>query len=273
MKIAEYKIINNKNVFQSIIEAPVINGVDVVIYNSTKTLPDVLPTVYQDLILENAGTEDEKWVLVDRVIEGIFYLMSSGEMHESVLHADLHLYTDKNPQLNDGDIANFDIQTKSWVLTHKGDITKADELSKAKTKLRSKIFKHWEAKRTFIVRNGVSMPIQANQEIQDNLDTWIGRMKDDIEKGVFQSENEAYYSYIGLKISYKNVIKLANTISGIRTKYVSYRDYHTGNQYGVIGQVDKITIIEDLTLYENNLEYTKDSNGSIVGNPEDFILS
>jgi hypothetical protein len=105
------------------------------------------------------------------------------------------------------------------------------ELEQAKAIKIEECIKFYESKRYFNVVNGHTVLVKADQDLQNNIQTWINVMKSDIKAGI-HTEQTAIYNYAGIIIPFSKVDDLKNYISKIRTYSVANKEYHIGSQVG-----------------------------------------
>lgn len=256
MKVA---ILNNDNSFSHIEEAQLVKTFDVDgktlidTYSIGGIFVDILPNIEYDSELEKLvfNFEDNQWIKQDIEISGEFYLKIDGSHHISILKKDSDLYTEIAPIINDGDSVVFSEDKQEWEYTAKGILTLEKDLIAKKQSVINECTAFYENLRQFkVIAGESSLTIIANESVSSNIKTWIGAMKNKIRLGDFYSKDDAYYEYLGFKIPYTKCINLQQHIDYIRTQVVSARDYHTGNAFGVIGEINKIQTTKELESYD-----------------------
>ena len=170
------------------------------------------------------------------------------------------LYTNiKPPVINEGDNLAFNNSKQEWEYSIKGEITLAQELILHKQNLIKECVAFYESLRQFkVIAGKLSLPIFANETTSQNINTWVGAMNSKIASGFFTSKDQAYYEYLGLKIPYIKCVNLKEYSDYIRTEIVKVRDYHVGNVFGIIGEVNKIQTIEELKNYNYKINANKE---------------
>lgn len=275
MKVA---ILNNDNSFSHIEEAQIVKTFDVDgktlidTYSIGGIFVDILPELEYDAELETLvfNFEDNKWLKQDVEISGDFYLKVNGSHHISVAKKESALYTNIAPVINDGDSVVFNEDIQAWEYTKKGVLSLEKDLMAKKQSVINECTVFYENLRQFqVIAANLSLTITANESMSSNIKTWIGAMKNKIRLGDFYSKDDAYYGYLGFKIPYTECINLQQYIDYIRTEVVSARDYHIGNAFGVIGEINKIQTTKELESYD----YRVNNAGELMKPFDPIILS
>jgi hypothetical protein len=181
--------------------------------------------------------------------------------------ADLHTNI-KPPVINEGDSILFNESEQKWEYSIKGDITLAQEFVLYKENLIKECVAFYESLRKFsVVAGKLSLPIFANEATSQNINTWIDTIDYNISTNALSSDSQTYYEYfinnsngetVSIKVPYKTCVKIKQTIAKIRTEVVKVRDYHAGNAFGVIGEINKIQTIEQLKTYDYKINANKE---------------
>lgn len=179
MKIAIYTIENNCKIFSSESDAvELIEDGKIIyskIYNSTFTLPKVQANENQNLILANEGTEQEEWILQDKVLQGTFYEKSSGRVETEIFKRDIDKYTEipHLPQYEDGTMQEFNDTLQVWEYTTKGkillQIELAEQLENAKIERLRQLESDWEASKLIVIQNGETIYIKHDTKQRDEF--------------------------------------------------------------------------------------------------------
>jgi hypothetical protein len=179
MKIATFNLNNNKKIFRSIIDAPKIGDKYFAIANSTTILPNILPDTTQYLSFEN-----DKWVLYDKQLGGVYYNKLTGETFNIILEKDADLYTAIKPLLdfNDGTTQKFNEQLQCWEYTEKGSKLLALELEDLKKKKTTEIKNDYEKSQKVLLKNGKSVLIKTKGEEYKDLQTEFNKSSYRIDK-------------------------------------------------------------------------------------------
>lgn len=227
--------------------------------NTTNLKPDFDNTTHF------AKYENDAWAVYEKQTLGTYYNKVDRSLYEVTSITDWFFNKDNYtpvapPAINSGDVVYFDETTQTWLYSVKSNTTLAAELVVAKNAKKIECVAWYETKRVFRVQNGQSLLLIANQDLQNNIDAWVNKMEYD---------GSDFYQYMGINIPKTEVIRLKNYISYIRTTYVSLRDYHAGNAYGLVGQIDLLGSSVEVEAYD----FTQDQNGNNVLSPEAFIIA
>jgi hypothetical protein len=273
MKVA---ILNNDNSFSHIEEAQLVKTFDVDgktlidTYSIGGIFVDILPKIDYNPEIEKLvfNFEDNRWIKQDIEISGDFYLKTNGSHHVSITKKQSDLYTEIAPVINDGDSVIFDDDNQAWGYTIKGDITLEKELALYKENLIKECVTFYESLRQFkVIAGKLSLPIFANEAMSQNINTWIDTIDYNISTNALSSDSQAHYEYfinnsngetVSVKVPYKTCVKIKQTIAKVRTEVVKVRDYHVGNAFGVIGEINKIQTIEQLKTYDYKINANKE---------------
>lgn len=128
---------------------------------------------------------------------------------------------------------------------------------------------YWDNLRKFLIRNGTeTLEIKADQDMQNNIDTWIQRLKNDVTDKIFLTLDVAFYEYNSIKIPYAKCLTLKTYIAKIRTEVASNQSFHIGDGFKVVGKIQQLKTKKEIDIYD----FTKDRFGVASKKFDDFIL-
>jgi hypothetical protein len=172
LKIATYTMEGNRKIFSSEINAVemVKNGKPsyVKISNSTFTLPKVQANENQILVLQNEGTDNEAWILEDKVLKGVFYEKQGGKMVSEIFVRDsamftevppLEFYDDETTQIFNEALQEFEYNNRGSVLLEK---ELAEQLESAKKERLTQLQNDYNTSKKIIIQNGNTLIIEHN---------------------------------------------------------------------------------------------------------------
>jgi len=174
-----------------------------------------------------------------------------------------------------GEVVEFMIDSKiidplNWIdITDASLLNDVDFLQKYSLIKISNCKNYYDDLRKFLVRRGSEiLEIKADQQMQNNIDTWIQRLKNDVADKIFATLDASYYEYNDIVIPYAKCLALKTYIAKIRTEVASNQSFHIGDGFKIVGKIQQLKTKKEIDEYD----FTKDRLGKITKKYEDFVL-
>ncbi len=118
-----------------------------------------------------------------------------------------------------------------------------------------------------VVSKDKSLTIVANQDMQNNINSWVASMKYDISAKLI-TQDLASFEYNNFVIPYAKCEELRLYISKIRTTIKSAESFHIGDNLSLPNKI--LTLLTKQQIDDYN--YRVDSKGQLITQQKDFLI-